>query len=218
MGASKLEMEPFHRGAEANLFLSTIDSWKVVVKQRISKAYRNASLDDKIRRERTLSEVSTMHDAKAAGVKAPSITGVEAETDTFSMTFVDGTIARDCLDGMSPREATTLFEKLGAMIGLLHSGGIVHGDLTTSNIMVTLERDPFLVDFGMARRSSDPEDRGVDLHLLQLSIVTSHLKDASPLVKALATGYSKTAGRAIHESSWAKAREISRRGRYFAIR
>jgi TP53 regulating kinase and related kinases len=218
MGASKLAMEPFHRGAEANLFLSTIEPWKVVVKQRISKAYRNASLDAKIRKERTLSEVSIMHDAKAAGVKVPSITGVEPETNTFSMTFVEGTLARDGLDGMSLQEATKLFEKLGSMIGLLHSAGIVHGDLTTSNIVVTLAGDPVLVDFGMARRSVDPEDRGVDLHLLQRSIVTSHLKDASPLVKALATGYSKTAGRAVHESSWAKAREISRRGRYFAIR
>jgi TP53 regulating kinase and related kinases len=218
MGASKLVMEPFHRGAEANLFLSTIHPWKVVVKQRISKAYRNGSLDDKIRSERTLSEVSIMRDAKAAGVKVPSVTGVQPETNTFSMTFIDGSLARDCLDGMSSREATKLFEKLGAMIGLMHSGGIVHGDLTTSNILVTLTGDPFLVDFGMARRSVDAEDRGVDLHLLQRSIVTSHLKDASPLVKALATGYSKTAGRAIHESSWAKAREISRRGRYFAIR
>jgi TP53 regulating kinase and related kinases len=218
MGASKLAIEPFHRGAEANLFLSTIHPWKVVVKQRISKFYRNASLDDKIRSERTLSEVSIMHDAKASGVRVPSITGVEPETNTFSMTFVDGTLARDCLDGMNPREATKLFEKLGAMVGRLHCGGIVHGDLTTSNIVVTAEGDPFLVDFGMARRSIDPEDRGVDLHLLQRSIVTSHLKDASPLIKALATGYSKTAGRAINESSWAKAREISRRGRYFAIR
>lgn len=218
MGTSNLELEPFHRGAEADLFLSIVDPWKVVVKRRITKAYRNKSLDDHIRRERTLSEVSLIHEAKMAGVKVPSIIEVESETNTFVMTHIAGTLARDSLDDMSPSDSTRLFKKLGAMIGLLHSAGIVHGDLTTSNIVVTPSGDPFMVDFGMARRSVDPEDRGVDLHLLQRSITTSHLKEASPLVKALASGYAKTAEKQIHESSWAKAREISRRGRYFAIR
>jgi TP53 regulating kinase and related kinases len=216
MDTSKLE--PFHRGAEADLFLSTIDPWKVVVKRRISKAYRNKSLDDHIRRERTISEISIIHEAKMAGVNVPSIIEVEPETNTFVMTRIDGTLARDSLDTMSLRDATRLFKKLGAMIGLLHSAGIIHGDLTTSNIVVTQAGDPFLVDFGMSRRSEDPEDRGVDLHLLQRSITTSHHKDVAPLVKALASGYAKAAGRKIHESSWAKSREISRRGRYFAIR
>jgi TP53 regulating kinase and related kinases len=218
MDTSKLGLEPFHRGAEADLFLSRIDPWKVVVKRRISKSYRNKSLDNQIRRERTLSEAGIIHDAKMAGVKVPSIIGVEPETNTFVMTHIDGTLARDSLDEMSPRDAIQLFKKLGAMIGLLHSAGIVHGDLTTSNIVVTPSGDPFLVDFGMSRRSVDPEDRGVDLHLLQRSITTSHKKESSPLIKALASGYAKTAGKTIHESSWAKAREISRRGRYFAIR
>jgi TP53 regulating kinase and related kinases len=216
MDTSKLE--PFHRGAEADLFLSTMDPWKVVVKRRISKAYRNRSLDDHIRRERTLSEVSIIHEAKMAGINAPSIIEVELETNTFVMTRIDGTLARDSLDTMSARDATRLFNKLGAMIGLLHSAGIVHGDLTTSNVVVAPTGDPFLVDFGMSRRSVDPEDRGVDLHLLQRSIATSHQKEVSPLAKALASGYAKTAGKKIHASSWAKAREISRRGRYFAIR
>jgi TP53 regulating kinase and related kinases len=218
MDSSKLELEPFHRGAEADLFLSTIDPWRVVVKQRIRKAYRNKSLDDHIRTERTLSEVSILHDAKKAGVKVPCIIGIEPEMNAFFMTHIDGILARDSLDEMSPRDATRLFKKLGAMIGLLHLAGIVHGDLTTSNIVVAPSGDPFIIDFGMARRSVEPEDRGVDLHLLQRSITTSHLKEASPLVKALASGYAKTAGEKVHESSWAKAREISRRGRYFAIR
>ena len=218
MGPSKLAPQPFHRGAEADLFLSTTDQWKAVVKRRTKKSYRNDALDDRIRRERTLSEVGIMHDAKVAGVRVPSIIAVQPESNTFSMTHIEGTVARDCLDEMSSKEAIRLFKKLGSMVGLLHSAEIVHGDLTTSNVIVTPGGDPFIVDFGLSRRSSESEDRGVDLHLLQRSINASHHKALAPLIKALATGYMESAGKTIYESSWSKAREISRRGRYFAIR
>jgi TP53 regulating kinase and related kinases len=218
MGASKVDLVPFHRGAEADLFLSDADRWKAVVKRRVKKEYRSEALDEQIRRDRTISEVNILHDAKAAGVKVPSILGIEPEANTFLMTFIGGTVARDCLDGMNNRDASRLFKRLGAMIGSLHSAGIVHGDLTTSNILLTPSGDPFIVDFGMSRRSIEPEDRGVDLHLLQRSITASHVNDTTPLIKALSVGYRETAGKKIHESSWAKAREISRRGRYFAIR
>jgi len=218
MGPPEIDSHPFYRGAEADLFLSTIDQWKAVVKRRVKKNYRNDALDLQIRRERTLFEVGVIHDAKAAGVKVPSIIVVEPESNTFVMTHVDGTVARDCLDEMRSKDATRLFNKLGSMVGLLHSAGIVHGDLTTSNVIVTPSGDPFIVDFGMSRRSTEPEDRGIDLHLLQRSINASHVKDSAPLIKALAKGYLESAGKTIHESSWAKAREISRRGRYFAIR
>ena len=218
MGASKVAIEPFHRGAEADLFVTQKDHWKTVVKRRVKKRYRNNTLDDQIRKERTISEVNILRDAKVAGVKVPSIIEVEPESNAFSMTYIDGIVARECLDEMSMEKASQLFKQLGMMVGSLHAAGIVHGDLTTSNIVITPSGEPFLVDFGMSKRSSEPEDRGVDLHLLQRSIAASHLKDAGPLIKALSTGYMETAGRVIEQTTWAKAREISRRGRYFAIR
>ncbi len=171
MDTSNLDTQPFHRGAEAELFLSRIDSWRAVVKRRTSKKYRRELLDQKIREERTYAEASLLHDAKVAGVS-----------------------------------------------GLLHAAGIVHGDLTTSNVVVTPSGQPFIVDFGLARRSVEAEDRGVDLHLLQRSIDASHLRDTSPLIKAMTRGYGRTAGEQVLRSSLAKAREIARRGRYFAIR
>lgn len=218
MDPSKTDLELFHRGAEADLFLFMGDPWKTVVKRRIKKDYRNKDLDERIRRERTLSEVGVLHDAKSAGVKVPSIIRVEPDTDTFWMTHVEGTVARDCLDEMSPRIAKRLFKHLGATIGSLHAHSIVHGDLTTSNIVVSPSGEPFLVDFGMARRSSDPEDMGVDLHLLRRSVAASHNHDPAILFKTLAAGYATTAGKSVCELSLAKAREIARRGRYFAIR
>lgn len=218
MGTSKLTIEPFHRGAEADLFVTQTDQWKTVVKRRLKKRYRNNTLDDQIRKERTLSEVNVLREAKVAGVKVPSVLGIEPESNAFSMTYIDGTLARECLDAMSMEKANQLFKKLGMMVGSLHAAGIVHGDLTTSNVIITSSGEPFLVDFGMSKRSLEPEDRGVDIHLLQRSIAASHIKDTRPLIAALSKGYLETAGKTVHQTSWSKAREISRRGRYFAIR
>jgi len=218
MDTSKLTSVPLHRGAEADLSIATIGPWKVVIKRRVRKEYRNPLLDAQIRHDRTVSEASIIHEAKTAGAKVPSIIGVDIENNTIAMTHLAGTVARDCLDDMSINEARILLRSIGGQIGLLHSAGIVHGDLTTSNVIVSPSGAPFIVDFGMSHRSVEPEDRGVDLHLLQRSIVASHRQESSSMMNAMIRGYEQTAGKKAASSTWRKAREIARRGRYFAIR
>ena len=218
MDTSNLASTLVHRGAEADVSLTTIGPWKVVVKRRVRKAYRNPTLDEQIRHDRTISEASRLHEAKTAGVGVPSIVGVDVENNAIAMTHLDGKVARECLDAMGVKEARKLLRSIGEQIGLLHTGGIVHGDLTTSNVIVSPSGAPFIVDFGMSRRSIEPEDRGVDLHLLQRSIVTSHSKNPSSMMNAMIRGYEQTAGKKAASSTWRKAREIARRGRYFAIR
>ncbi|TMI39564.1 Kae1-associated kinase Bud32 [Candidatus Bathyarchaeota archaeon] len=218
MDTSKLTSTPLHRGAEADLSLATIGPWRVVIKRRVRKEYRTPSLDEQIRHDRTISEASRIHEAKTAGAKVPSIVGVDVENNAIVMTHLDGTVARERLDDMSINDARKLLRSIGEQIGLLHTAGIVHGDLTTSNVIVSPSGEPFIVDFGMSRRSTEPEDRGVDLHLLQRSIVASHNKDSSSMMNSMIRGYEQTAGKKAAGSTWRKAREIARRGRYFAIR
>ena len=218
MDTSNLTSTPLHRGAEADLSLATIGPWRVVIKRRVRKEYRNPSLDERIRHDRTLSEATIIHEAKTAGSRVPSIVGIDIENNAIAMTHLDGMVARERLDEMSIDEARKLLRSIGEQIGLLHMAGIVHGDLTTSNVIVSTSGAPFIIDFGMSRRSSEPEDRGVDLHLLHRSIVASHNKNPSSMMNAMIRGYEQTAGRKVAESTWRKAREIARRGRYFAIR
>jgi TP53 regulating kinase and related kinases len=218
MDSSTLDLHPLHRGAEADLFLSTLPPWKAVVKRRVRKAYRNEGLDAKIRKERTVKEASAIREAKIAGARAPSILGLDLERYSIIMTFIDGTVARDAIDSMGDSRRLALLEELGRQIGFLHSAGIVHGDLTTSNIILPDEGRPFLIDFGMATRTSEPEDCGTDLHLLQRSLSATHALDATSSFKKVAKGYRESAGETIAESSLRKAAEIARRGRYFAIR
>jgi len=218
MDTASLTSTSLHRGAEADLSLATIGPWKVVVKHRVRKEYRNPILDAQIRHDRTISEASLIHEAKTAGARVPSIVGIDIENNTIVMTHLTGTVARECLDDMAKSEAQKLLRSVGEQIGLLHTAGIVHGDLTTSNVIVSPSGPPFIVDFGMSRRSVEPEDRGVDLHLLQRSIIASHRQNPSSMMNSMIRGYEKTAGKKVASSTWRKAREIARRGRYFAIR
>jgi TP53 regulating kinase and related kinases len=218
MDTKKLASVPFHKGAEAELSSLTINCHPAVLKHRVAKNYRSPVLDSKIRKERTLTEALILHEAKKAGVRVPSVMGIEPETDTIIMSKINGPVLRERLDEMSRKDANEVFESLGKQVGLLHSAGIIHGDLTTSNVILPKPEMPFLVDFGMARHSVEPEDRGVDLHLLQRSLTASHTQNIGSITKHLLQGYRHGAGEKTAKSTLAKTREIARRGRYFAIR
>ena len=218
MDTSNLTSTPLHRGAEADLSLATIGPWKVVIKRRVRKEYRNPTLDEGIRHDRTISEASIIHEAKLAGVRVPSIVGIDVANNAIAMTHLDGTVARERLDKVDIEAGQKLLRSIGEQIGLLHAAGIVHGDLTTSNVIMSPSGAPFIVDFGMSKRSIEPEDRGVDLHLLHRSMLASHSKNPSIMMKAMIRGYEQTAGKKMANSTWQKAREIARRGRYYAIR
>jgi TP53 regulating kinase-like protein len=210
-------MELFHRGAEANLFISQLASWKVVVKKRVPKHYRDQNLDLMIRRQRTMTESSLMHESRISGVRTPTLFGIDLDNTTIVMMFIPGSLARDSLDSMKSQQKIAVFTSLGEQVGLMHQGGIVHGDLTTSNLIIS-EDVPYILDFGMAHRSVQTEDRAVDLHLMQRSITTSHKTNATICTSSLHKGYRRAMGETIGQSVIRKAAEIARRGRYFAIR
>ena len=217
MDSTTLELQPLHRGAEADLFVSHLPPWKVVVKRRVRKSYRNDKLDASIRKERTVKESSVIHESKLAGARTPSILGLDLNQSSIIMTFVEGSLARDVVDTMSTVERDSLLEELGRQIGYLHSAGIMHGDLTTSNIILSSDAKPFLIDFGMAGRTTEAEDFGTDLHLLHRSLSATHGLDPASSLRKVAKGYRRIIGKDA-ETGLRKAVEIARRGRYFAIR
>lgn len=218
MDSSSLAQQIYYKGAEAEISSTMLHALRTVVKRRVTKKYRSLVLDGKIRRERTVSEAFILHEAKRAGVRVPSVVRVDPDNNTITMTRVDGLALRECLDRMNPQNAKKLFRILGNQIALLHAAGIVHGDLTTSNVILAEPERPFLVDFGMSRRSAQPEDRGVDLHLMQRSVSATHTQNSIVLSKELFEGYREIAGVKMARSTFAKSREVARRGRYFAIR
>ena len=210
MGAMTL----LKKGAEASLFLADWHGRKVVIKERLPKRYRPAELDSKIRGYRTAHEPQLMHEAKLAGVPTPTIFLVDMKDASITMEFVEGKQVKQVLADVSRKERQELCVKIGGLIGKLHRHGVIHGDLTTSNMILNAEGKIFLVDFGLGEKNKELEARGVDLHLMKRALQSTHYRFAEECFKHVLKGYSAVLGREEAEKVFGKIHEIERRGRY----
>jgi TP53 regulating kinase-like protein len=201
------------KGAEADLWLDP--DWngvKALIKRRGEKKYRNPELDREIRRARTMREASIIHRAKEAGVPTPVIYQVDPENANIVMEFVEGERVRDIVDSLGEEERRGLFLLIGTMAGRLHEAGIIHGDLTTSNIIKTPAGIVF-IDFGLSEVSWETEKRGVDLNLMHRMLTSTHFKHTDELFSAFEEGYRGALG-AEADGALERMNEIARRGRY----
>jgi TP53 regulating kinase-like protein len=201
------------KGAEANLWLD--QDWnglKVLVKKRGEKKYRHPELDAEIRRSRTIREASIIHRAKEAGVLTPLIYQVDVDEAAIVMEYVDGRKVRDIVADLDKEERVALFRSIGESAGRLHRAGIIHGDLTTSNIIESSGRVVF-IDFGLAEVSTETEKRGVDLNLMHRMLTSTHFTHIQELFSAFREGYLTTLG-IEGEEALNRMEEVSRRGRY----
>jgi TP53 regulating kinase-like protein len=206
------------KGAEANLLLEDWYGRKVIMKRRLPKAYRIAELDKAIRTQRTLHEPQLMHRAKEAGVSTPTIFMVDVADTNIIMEYVEGKQVKQVLNDFSPSKRLRLCRHIGILIGRLHNSGIIHGDLTTSNMILTPTGKVFFIDFGLGEFSTELEIRGVDLHLLKRALQSTHYRYAKECFEAVTEGYAKAVGKESAKDVLDKTREIERRGRYIAER
>jgi len=202
------------KGAEASLFLARWHGRKVIVKTRFRKKYRPAELDTKIRSYRTAHEPQLMHEAKKAGVPTPTIFLVDLKNAAITMEFVEGKQVKQLLAIVSKKERRELGVKIGELIGKIHKHGVIHGDLTTSNMILSSEGKIFLVDFGLGEKNTELEARGVDLHLMKRALQSTHYEFADECFRNVLKGYSAVLGGEDAEKVFEKIREIERRGRY----
>jgi len=206
------------KGAEANLYSGEWYGSKVIVKKRVEKKYRVEPLDKKIRAYRTVHEGQIMHEARKAGVPTPTIYLIGLSDFTIVMEYIDGIRLRDSLNDFSSEERVKACRNVGNLIGRLHERSIIHGDLTTSNMIQTSDGKIFFIDFGLSLYSTEVEDRGVDLHLVKRVLNSTHYKYVDQCFSAVLEGYSDEVGENKTERVLAKVREIEKRGRYFAER
>lgn len=99
---------------------------------------------------------------------------------------------------------------IGEIIGRLHASNIIHGDLTTSNIIIRGE-EPVLIDFGLACVSSSIEDRAVDLYVLERALLSTHPAIGTALFTTILESYSTALPNS--KSTLAKLAEVQLRGR-----
>lgn len=151
-----------------------------ISKRRVGKGYRIEELDRRLRKERTRKEVRLLSLAKNLGVLTPYIYFLMLEEGTLIMEYVRGPRLKDIFDAaVEDNEGwktliSASLEKIGRDVGRLHAGGITHGDLTTSNMLLYREGAEELHSAARSGELIEPDE--ISIYYIDLSLGE---KDAS---------------------------------------
>lgn len=178
-----------HKGAEASLYIGRWFGKKVIFKHRIPKKYRLEDIDYKLRVERTLNEGRALIRAKNYGINAPQVYEIDPQNATIIMRYIKGEKLKNILEFLDTIKMDNYFKQIGIMVAILHKNGHIHGDITTSNLIVTKEENIFLIDFGLHEYSDTVEDKSVDLHLFKRVLISSHGSNYKLCFNAFLEGY-----------------------------
>lgn len=200
-----------YQGAEAKIIQSTYLGYNVVKKQRVHKRYRINEIDNYLIQTRTKEEAKVIGLARTKGVSVPIIYDVDLQKGCITFEYVQGERVKDIFDNLSKEKKRWLCEIIGKQIGLLHNAEIIHGDLTTSN-MILREEKVYFIDFGLSEINAEIEARGVDLHLLMEAMESTHSKYTS-FFRFVWDGYCETY---TEDTKLVKQKidDIIKRGRY----
>jgi TP53 regulating kinase-like protein len=195
-----------HQGAESRLYFGLHSNNRCVIKHRFSKKYRHQLLDKKLRKERTKRErkmIEKIHSkCPELGPYMPKV--IWSNEDTIIMTeILRCETLYDYIDRESPSSprVISIAPLIGRCIAELHNIGIIHGDLTTANLVLVprinssstegvapckrskqdLDEESLIVipiDFGLSTGSEHPEEKAVDLYVLERALLSTHFADS----------------------------------------
>jgi len=192
------------QGAEAKIILNG----DFIVKNRIKKSYRLPELDKKIRKRRTKSESKLLTKASEI-INSPKPLETK-EFDKIKMPYIKGKKLSEHLDNFPLKKQKEICKIIGQEIAKLHDENIIHGDLTTSN-MILFNENIYFIDFGLGYISRKFEDKAVDLHLLKQALEAKHFKNWQELIKEVDKGYKESKeSKKILE----RLKAVEKRGRY----
>uniref|UniRef100_A0A914HDY4 18S rRNA aminocarboxypropyltransferase n=1 Tax=Globodera rostochiensis TaxID=31243 RepID=A0A914HDY4_GLORO len=224
----ELETTPFCQGAEARLFSCIFLRRRAVLKERFVKKYRNSELDSRLTKERTRAELKAILKCQEIGIRVPSVFFVDPLKSRIifeQISSADGCdrapTAKHFLDKLQGETNTEQFRnqmanfgrEFGKVLRTMHGANLIHGDLTTSNVLV-LRPFPIelaLIDFGLAQFTSKAEDKAVDLYVLERAIRSAHI-DMGCLMDEILTCYLDDEDADV-KAVLHKLEEVRRRGR-----
>ena len=192
------------QGAEAKLFLEN----NQIIKNRFPKTYRIKEIDEKLRGFRTRREAKILQKLEAINFPAPKLIKND-EKENLIIEKIDGKLIKDILENVNYRK---LCSEIGGKIAILHNNSIIHGDLTTSNMI--LDKIVYFIDFGLSFFSDKAEDKAVDLHLLKEGLESKHYKIWEACFKCAIEAYKKEAKNSSETLKRLEA--VEKRGRYRA--
>ena len=200
------------RGAEALL----IKKGNLLLKKRIRKGYRHERLDLLLRTSRTRHEARLLRRAGQI-ISTPIVKAIDGMTKRrfdpeteIEMQFIPGKLLSEDLDKFSIPRALQICWQIGRNTALIHDKDIIHGDLTTSN-MILKGKNVYFIDFGLGFHSGRAEDKAVDMHLLKQALESKHFKRAPKYVGAVLKGYKNSEKYNIVIE---KLKKVEARGRY----
>ncbi|EGW31085.1 uncharacterized protein SPAPADRAFT_52263 [Spathaspora passalidarum NRRL Y-27907] len=176
------------------------DASKYIIKYRPPKPYRHPKIDASITKIRTVGEARIMYKLSKLGIPAPTLISSDFNNGIVWMEYLgynlpNGNISSfknwlwfleetakaqqdeegEDLSLCVSEEVKLVCNKVGELIGRIHLNDVIHGDLTSSNIILLPENnEPALIDFGLSSISGLPEDKAVDLYVLERAILSTH--------------------------------------------
>ena len=184
--------ERLYLGAEAEVWRGSWMGLPAVRKQRRLRSWRHPDLDDRLGRRRMIAEARLMVRLYRSGLNIPILYDCDISEQQLVMSNIPGRALIDILNDESVAD-TVVIEHLktaGKSIRMLHRQAIVHGDLSTNNIIITPEGDAVLIDFGLAKIEFETELYGIDLHVLFEILGASH-PHRKGAIEAVLEGYAE---------------------------
>ena len=159
-----------------------------VTKRRIAKGYRIPELDEKLRKLRTRQEAKLLEKAENI-ISVPKLIKVDEKSKEIEMEFINGDKLSEKLSTYAEKKQIKIMKQVGQETGKLHDANIIHGDLTTSN-MILKDNKVYIIDFGLGYQNGRVEDKAVDLHLIKQALEAKHFQNHEKLFKSFLQGYS----------------------------
>ncbi|MCL5009730.1 MAG: Kae1-associated serine/threonine protein kinase [Candidatus Parvarchaeota archaeon] len=194
-------MKKLSSGAEAILY----EDGDVVIKYRKKKSYRIKEIDEPIRYHRTKAEFQALKRCNETGINVPSPIKISKEGDKLYMSKIDG-------KQMDYSFSLSNMSQIGEMVASMHTEGVIHGDLTTANILIN-RSGAVIIDFGLSYFSRKDEDRATDIAMLKSALRSRHPKEAEDAYRLFIASYRKRLGKEF-KGVETHLKDIERRRRY----
>ena len=190
------------QGAEARVYTCTFLGRPSVAKIRFTKDYRLPALDYKLTKQRNLQECRSLMRCQKAGIDVPCLYFADMGASRLFMERVPGPTVKERIRELSSatvqeggeghQELVAIARGIGGVVGRLHKADMVHGDLTTSNFILRngAAKSTVLIDFGLSYVTNLPEDKAVDLYVLERAFLSTH-PDSEAIFEEVLKAYSE---------------------------
>lgn len=195
-------MDLIKQGAEARLYLYKYNEIDCIVKERFIKKYRHPELDAQITKERMKAESKAITRCSTIGILTPKLLHMDLNERKLYIEYIPNSITvKEFIKNqhghgsdINKKLFDDLCDRIGVVVAKMHLNHIIHGDLTTSNMLIKNLQNPedpensekaekveeitdydlILIDFGLSHYSQSLEDKGVDLYVLERALLSTH--------------------------------------------